>query len=416
MDCPHCGANELGVLSVDGDHLTRRCRACLRPSGAEPRIIEPLPPVKKAVLYVDQFAVSNFVYIDQPELDPPRTERAERWRQTYERITALVGAQALVCPESGFHKDESLARLHDAAFMSAFDRLQLLLSAGVGLPDATSIEIAQLRAAAGLAGEAGISPRDPRLLPELRFTSHPDRWASRFTVGVATSSFYAGIADEVRGGLAGQGTAVQEVFESWRALTPEQVADQFALELAAYGPSILRAALDAFHRAATGVDPLAVMNRSVQRLRAVASFFEPQSGTTDGYEEATQFFLGEGITLVPKARIGAAMYAVLARQAASGMKAVEPSFATDIAIVSSIGPYCDAILVDGRCAEVLRQPPARQELAGWDCAVLSARDLGGVTAWLDSLAATVTPAHLHAVERAYGAGPIAAFKRAFGSA
>jgi len=88
-----------------------------------------------------------------------------------------------------------------------------------------------------------------------------------------------------------------------------------------------------------------------------------------------EFLQSDAVNVMPKLRIAGGMYAVLARQAASGMRDVEPSFAIDVAITATVLPYVDAILVDGPCAEVLRQPPAREEVARWGTTVLSARNL-----------------------------------------
>jgi hypothetical protein len=409
--CPYCGAEQLGVVGIHGTRLTRRCRACLRPGHGDHSIAEDLPPITKTILYLDQFAVSNFAYRANPELDPGKTMGAGRWSAIYDAVFALLGVQVLVCPSSGFHTDESLARLHDDDFMKAFDRTQLRLSVGVGFPDAISIEVAQLRAAAALSTEAIVDPSDRRLLADARFSNDPHAWASDLQIGVATSSFYAGVATEVGDGLANQGAVLQEAFEAWRSLTATQAAEQFALELAAYGPSVLRASIESMQGAT--LDPWAGLSRSVQRFNAVASQYRGLDAPEDGYTGAVAFFLGDTVKLVPKVRLGASMYAVLARQAGSGMKSVESSFATDLAIVSTILPYCDGIVVDGRCAEVLRQPPARAEVKRWGTAVQSARDLSGFRSWLDDIAVRATPEHLAAVEAAYGPGPVARFRSVF---
>ncbi len=373
--------------------------------------MELLPPIRKTILYLDQFAISNFIYLANPTLDEERTDRASRWASVFDAVTALVGAQALVCPSSGFHTDESLARLHDDCFMSALDQLQLSLSMGVGLPDAINIEIRQLRSAAALSGEGEVDAGDARLLPPVDYSSDPHQWASTFQVGVATSTFYSGVVDEVQGSLNSQGLALQQAFESWQGRTTDEIADQFELELASYGPAILRAAVEAMQSTLT--DPLAALNQSIQRLNAIAAQYAGRASYEDGYESAVAFLLGDAVKEVPKCRIGASMYAVLARLAASGMRSVEPSFATDLAVVSSLLPYCDGIAVDGRCAEVLRQPPARNEVDRWHTTVLSARDLDGFRAWLDAVASSVPSDHLTRVEHVYGSRPVNHFRKVF---
>jgi hypothetical protein len=51
--CPHCGAEEFGILGVGHEMYTRRCRACwFKAHGA-------LPPLSRKVVYIDQFAISD---------------------------------------------------------------------------------------------------------------------------------------------------------------------------------------------------------------------------------------------------------------------------------------------------------------------------------------------------------------------
>jgi transcription elongation factor Elf1 len=53
--CPHCGAEEFGILGVGHEMYTRRCRACwFKAHGA-------LPPLSRKVVYIDQFAISDMM-------------------------------------------------------------------------------------------------------------------------------------------------------------------------------------------------------------------------------------------------------------------------------------------------------------------------------------------------------------------
>lgn len=54
-ECPKCHAQELGVLMVCEQHYVRRCRSCLTP------VSIPLPTLRKRIVYLDQFAISNMM-------------------------------------------------------------------------------------------------------------------------------------------------------------------------------------------------------------------------------------------------------------------------------------------------------------------------------------------------------------------
>ena len=53
--CPGCGAAEtFGILRVGGETMQRRCKAC------QFSLDEMLPAIDKKVIYLDQFAISEF--------------------------------------------------------------------------------------------------------------------------------------------------------------------------------------------------------------------------------------------------------------------------------------------------------------------------------------------------------------------
>ena len=403
--CPYCGADAFGVSSVFSDRLTRRCASCGRPGPGERSVAEPLPAIRKKVLYLDQFVVSNFALLVDPDADPQRVARAERWRPVYDRVNALVTVQALVCPSSGFHTNEALPRLASDSFMRSLDQVRLRLSGGLRFSEPLDIELDQLRHAVDVS-TAPVPLSAPELVASSPFRSgDPHGWMPRLHVGVATVSMYAGLVDDVAMSLSGQGEALHAVFDTWRDQPPSVVRDQFELELASYGPSLLRALEKALERAR--VDPFAASSAAVVRYRALRRLLGDDDAAT------IDFLAGDAVKVMPKLRIASAMYAVLARQAANGMQAVEPSFAVDVAMTSTVMPYVEALLVDRRCAEVLRQPPARDEVARWGTTVLSAGALDVVIGWLDAVEAGVTDAHLGVVARVYGPSAVGEFRGVF---
>ncbi|MER9849608.1 hypothetical protein NKJ55_20150 [Mesorhizobium sp. M0106] len=90
-DCPGCGAeNKFGNVDVYGDYVYLGCGRC--------RYNErhPLPPVKKKVLYLDQFFFSHAV----------RGKEA-RFVEATKRIVELAALQLLVVPYSSVHEEET---------------------------------------------------------------------------------------------------------------------------------------------------------------------------------------------------------------------------------------------------------------------------------------------------------------------
>lgn len=131
---------------------TLTCRVCKSPVGVGPtnrsyqywiarcencglRVEESLPPIKKKIIYLDQFVLSHIL----ADKDP-------RWQQVYKRLQLLSYLHVIVCPFSEIHIAESLVAVHSR------DKLKELyreLSHGVRFAFIDSIEQAQLHRTLG---------------------------------------------------------------------------------------------------------------------------------------------------------------------------------------------------------------------------------------------------------------------------
>lgn len=95
-NCPKCGKKLYGVLSVHGHHYIRRCRECWHTSNHIP-----LPTLKKRVIYLDQFAISEMAKLGDKTIKRRSSAEVAQWWQTIlENLRLLVRAQMVVCPES----------------------------------------------------------------------------------------------------------------------------------------------------------------------------------------------------------------------------------------------------------------------------------------------------------------------------
>src|SRR5450432_1746742 len=96
--CPQREKDEFGILSIGPDTFTRRCRAC----GFNQKAT--LPQVRKAVIYLDQFAISSLarIHAKSDKILLPF------WSQLYHKLEILSRVQAIVCPYSQGHQLETL--------------------------------------------------------------------------------------------------------------------------------------------------------------------------------------------------------------------------------------------------------------------------------------------------------------------
>jgi len=100
------------------------------------------------------------------------------------------------------------------------------------------------------------------------------------------------------------------------------------------------------------------------------------------------------------------MWASLARKAASGQKTVpNQGTVTDINIVSTLLPYCDAMFVDNGCRALLHDIPKTHALP-YPCRVFSPNSGTDFIRYLTEIRDSATSDHLRLVEQVYGPDPL----------
>jgi hypothetical protein len=99
--CPKCNKPDaFGVLWISGHSYTRRCRECWFTKSYK------LPEIKKKIIYLDQFVISEMMKAINKKLK--KTEGINRfWLTFFEKIDRLIKLQLIICPDSSFHQDES---------------------------------------------------------------------------------------------------------------------------------------------------------------------------------------------------------------------------------------------------------------------------------------------------------------------
>jgi hypothetical protein len=84
--CPQCQQCEFGILSIYDQGYSRRCRACLYGQHF------PLPPVKKTLIYLDQFAISNLLFANPTgkEAESPTKTLDPFWSNLLNKLQRLL--------------------------------------------------------------------------------------------------------------------------------------------------------------------------------------------------------------------------------------------------------------------------------------------------------------------------------------
>jgi len=119
-------------------------------------------------------------------------------------------------------------------------------------------------------------------------------------------------------------------------------------------------------------------------------------------QKTAEYFRSETLERIPFLRIAALLWASVARKASAGQKKPPTrGMVTDIEILSTLLPYCDAMLVDRECAGYLREEPVRSRL-GFPTRVFSMADKNQLLDYLDDIHDRIPEDHLRVVEEVYG--------------
>ena len=79
--CPACGKDKFGVSIISGSRLMRRCRDCWHQRDYR------LPELRKKIIYLDQFVISNLMKLENPVTQGHATVAADPfWRELENRI------------------------------------------------------------------------------------------------------------------------------------------------------------------------------------------------------------------------------------------------------------------------------------------------------------------------------------------
>jgi hypothetical protein len=176
--CPACAKDKFGVSIISGSRLMRRCRDCWHKQDYE------LPKLRKKIIYLDQFVISNLMKLENPATKGHSTVAADPfWRELHDLLFQLRRLQTICCPDSGSHEEESRTSPFNAELKKTYEAL----SGGITFEAFDSIKSQQIGELT-LAWSEGREPAfdfDPRGI----LSSDPNGWNERFYTLVGDNPF-----------------------------------------------------------------------------------------------------------------------------------------------------------------------------------------------------------------------------------
>ena len=410
--CPKCGKPTFGVtLHTGGGNYSRECTSCWHTENYN------LPEIKKKVIYLDQFFISNIA----KALDPDARSHAKVltnpfWEEVYRKLDVLSKQNLISCPDSSFHTDESL--------MSGdppYDTLKEVyehLSQGCTFFDHNTIT--RFQTISHFQNYLNGHPEKPLVLrAEDVVHGRLHEWTGRMRIGVNMRP-YDGQLEGIHKERKGQFVGLKKVFERWQTEKEKSFGDWFREEGYAFGEGTIKAHVKYLQQRAALPQKLAedYLHGKEPDIFTEGMFPPPSSEIISDMlrelrahglegEEAlkriSEYMRSKHILDIPVNHISAMLFAGIARKAAHGQK--EPPNAgtvTDINAIASLLPYCDAIFVDNVMAALLNEQPIKKEVEKYGTKVFSLNTKTQFLQYLDEIGREASASHLEAVADAYG--------------
>lgn len=378
--CPKCGQPDtFGILSVGGNLVTRRCKAC-RYSHSEG-----LPTLDKKVIYLDQFAISGLYRVKSGTMPLNANSRAF-WVEAEKQVNRAYLLQQAIFPASNIHDSETIVSRFAAELRLAHE----MLSGDTNFHTTEEVELTQVLASAeAYAGGA----RAPLIKFDVDDVLEGNRnnWlpTMHVTANMDSSFFAAGIRQD----RDQSGGAFDALAAKWAAEKPT-FKDVLMAELAAYGSSRiagLRSAQERLRRGMLAGDMMEVLEAThspvCRELEALKHLFKERGIESESVAaEVGKFWDWKGCEQIPSHRISAYLFATIASKMASGQKRL-PGRGTlnDVRAISCYAPYVDAMLIDNEFAGFLNENRVKSG-SGLDTKVFSLRRGDEFLAYITGLA------------------------------
>lgn len=407
-ECPNCHKNTLGVfVTVSGGHsYDKECTTCWHKESYK------LPPIKKKIIYLDQFVIDNIVKtLDSQHPKHAAVSQNPFWLEVFKKLEAVCRAEMVVCPDSFFHQEES----GPTNYFKSMQRIYEHFSGGVTFENYTEITRFQICEHFGsyLEGHPEIEPKT-----EPNDIAHGDlhAWRGRIQISINMQPKPQDVATTL-GHKSKSYSQFVSVFERWQTETGKSFDDFYTEEMIGFAKGTREAIRQFAERQATApqkfleqgdfdlndiLPPSSYELIMSMKMTAAKHGFRDQEGMNKIAEYLFSDKNLENLEKIPILRVGTLLYAALAHQAANGRKKPpSPGVMVDVNMISSLLPYCDAMFIDKENAALLEDGRVAQKL-GCKTKIFSLRNKEEFLQHLDEIIQTADPEHILFVENMHG--------------
>jgi hypothetical protein len=403
--CPKCGKESFGILIISDHHYCRRCKECLFPHGDELPASFPLPKLSKKIIYVDQFAISNMMKALNPQTKSyQKGTLDEFWIGLFKRLHSLCKLHLIICPDSGFHTNESLL----STYYEPLKRMYELLSHGVSFYDHETIKRFQIsqHSKYWISGEA---EKELNLNIDSVVHGEINAWQDRFII-TANINYGLDWIEDLRRTREQTNAGLSKIFFRWQSEKDKTFDDWFAEESMAFGRVTLQIYLNYLKKFSEismghfemGVNdiffpPAVILIHEIKR-----NFREAGVSDSDIWQKAIEYLTSPSLRNVPFIKIASMLWAALARKASAGRKQPpNQGMANDIEVISVLLPYCDAMFMDNECHAYLKEKPLC-DVIDYGTKIFCQNTKDDFLNYLDDIERNAPQEHLDKVDEVYG--------------
>jgi hypothetical protein len=356
---------------------------------------------------MDQFAISNMMKaVNRRQGKAKADMQDEFWLEVFDELYKLCRLQLIVCPESGFHREESSLCCYFAEIRKMYE----LLSCDVKFESDADIKVQQIceHARYWLAGK----PKERIEIDRKSVTNgEVDAWQERFTVSIDWEH-----ANEILEGLREARRKVsrglEDVAKRWQQEKNKSFDNWFEEESSGFGKAVLKAYYKSIKRMVdkyqgdrnfTLDDIMIPFSLPYSLLQSLKFVF-----TNNGVDEmcvcskVADYLNSDSLKHVPFVEISSLLFAALARKYAAGMrKPPDEGLETDINIVSVLLPYCDAMFIDKQMHSYLEEKPVSERLL-YGTKIFSLNHKAEFMEYLVAIEQGASKEHLEKVKEVYG--------------
>jgi len=407
IKCPKCGKNTFGILMICANHYVRRCNECFYPPPDDLSCLFDLPKLNKRIIYIDQFAISNMMKFLNPETKAyQKGQVLPFWGELFERLDSLCKLQLLICPDSEFQREESLL----APYFIKLKRMYELLSHGISFFDYSTIKRFQVHRDFEVWVSKG-KKSHPEINVNMITHGNLNAWQDKLIISVNISSSQD-IIDSIRSAREKSTEQLSSAFKIWQTQKEETFKIWYEEEMGTLAKVVIDIYtnyLKKYSLISYGCMPLVLDEILpppwVITINCMHDILK-ENGISENKERwkmIGDYLRSDSFKNILFVKIGCMLWAAVRRRVALGGQREPPNagLVTDIEMISTLLPYCDAMFVDNECRSLLMEKPLCDEI-DYGTRVFSLSCKEEFLKYLDSIRESASREHLNRIKEVYG--------------